>query len=77
MEHDLKEKSVVSGSKNFEFGIAVAPTLKLTFDYPQAYRTSNAVDQLMNLQDRMLYAMQYFHGSQASAQQALRAMALL
>jgi hypothetical protein len=56
---------------------ALAPTLKLTFDYPQAYRTSNAVDQLMNFQDRMLYAMQYFHGSQASAQQALRAMALL
>ena len=54
-----------------------APNFKLTFHYPEAHRTSNLVDRLMNHQDRLLYAMQYFHGSQASAQQALRSMALL
>jgi hypothetical protein len=56
---------------------ALAPNLKQTFDHPQASRTSNAVDRMMNYQDRVLYSMQYFHGTQASAQKALRAMALL
>ena len=56
---------------------ANAANFKLTFEYPNAYRTSNTVDRLMNYQDRMLYAMQYFHGSRTAAQQALRAMAML
>lgn len=56
---------------------AKAPQFKLTFQHPNAHRTSNMVDRLMNHQDRLLYAMQYFHGSTASAQLALRAMALL
>jgi hypothetical protein len=56
---------------------ANAAQFKLIFTYPQAHRTSNLVDRLMNYQDRILYAMQYFHGSKASAQQALRAMAML
>lgn len=47
------------------------------FTFPEAYRTSNQVDRLMNIQDRLLYQMQYFHGNQKSANQALRAMALL
>ena len=34
-------------------------------------------DRLMNYQDRILYAMQYFHGPFKSANQAVRAMALL
>jgi hypothetical protein len=38
-----------------------AARFKLTFEIPQAYRTSNQVDRLMNYQDRILYAMQYFH----------------
>lgn len=54
-----------------------APQLKATFDLPQAYRTSNQVDRLMNYQDRILYAMQYFHGTLDAAKQGLRAMALL
>lgn len=54
-----------------------ASQLKVTFDLPQAYRTSNQVDRLMNYQDRVLYAMQYFHGTLDAAKQGLRAMALL
>lgn len=54
-----------------------AAQLKATFDLPQAYRTSNQVDRLMNYQDRLLYAMQYFHGTLDAAKQGLRAMALL
>ena len=56
---------------------AHAANFKLTFEYPLAYRTSNAVDRLMNYQDRLLYAMQYFHGSRTALQQTLRAMAML
>lgn len=54
-----------------------APNFRQHFDHPKAYRTSNTVDRLMNYQDRILYAMQYFHGSKASARMALRAMAMI
>jgi hypothetical protein len=57
--------------------IANAPRFQLTFEFPQAYRTSNQVDRLMNYQDRLLYAMQYFHGTKAAIRQAGRAMAML
>lgn len=57
--------------------ISNAPRFKLTFEFPEAYRTSNQVDRLMNYQDRLLYAMQYFHGTKAAAKQALRAMAMI
>lgn len=57
--------------------IANAHSFKLTFDFPQAYRTSNQVDRLMNYQDRLLYDMQYFHGTKAAAKQTLRAMAII
>jgi hypothetical protein len=50
---------------------------KLTFEIPQAYRTSNQVDRLMNYQDRILYGMQYFHGTKSSMRLGLRAMAML
>ena len=46
------------------------------YDCPQAYRTSNAVDRLLNHQDRLLYAMRYCHATTASARLAVRAMAL-
>jgi len=46
------------------------------YDCPQAHRTSNAVDRLMNYQDRVLYAMRYCHATTASARLAVRAMAL-
>lgn len=54
-----------------------ASEYKQTFEYPQAYRTSNQVDRLMNYQQRLLYGMQYFHGYATSALQGLRAMAML
>jgi hypothetical protein len=47
------------------------------FTFPDAYRTSNQVDRLMNIQDRLLYQMQYLHGTQKSVNLALRAMAIL
>lgn len=56
---------------------AKAPQFKVTFDMPGAARTINQVDRLMNYQDRILYAMQYFHGTLDTAKQGLRAMALL
>jgi hypothetical protein len=50
---------------------------QVAYDYPEAARTSNMIDRLMNHQDRLLFNMQYFHGSEESARQYLRAMALL
>jgi hypothetical protein len=56
---------------------AKAPDFAVTFDLPDAARTSNGVDRLINYQDRILYSMQYFHGTLDSANQAVRAMAML
>jgi hypothetical protein len=47
------------------------------YDYPKAARTSNMIDRLMNYQDRLLYTMQYFHGSEEAARLHLRAMTLI
>ncbi|MEL6455237.1 MAG: hypothetical protein AAFQ40_11050 [Cyanobacteria bacterium J06623_5] len=47
------------------------------YDFPEAYRTSNQVDRPMNHLDRTLFAMQGFHGDWHSANQSVRAMALL
>jgi|APDOM4702015191_1054821.scaffolds.fasta_scaffold57719_2 hypothetical protein len=47
------------------------------YDFPEAARTSNAVDRPMNFLDRSLFAMQYFHGSWDAAVQSGRAMAML
>lgn len=49
----------------------------MAYDFVKPYRTSNAVDRLMNHQDRLLYAMRYFHGRLDSAKLAVRAMAML
>jgi hypothetical protein len=43
---------------------------------PQAARTTNAVDRLHDHLDRVLYAMRYCHGQQASARLAMRAWAM-
>ena len=43
---------------------------------PQAHRTSNAVDRLLNSQDRLLDARRSWHGTIDSARLAVRAMAL-
>jgi hypothetical protein len=48
----------------------------IAYNFVSPYRTSNAVDRLMNHQDRLLYAMRYFHGTLASARLAVRAMAI-
>ena len=44
---------------------------------PNAHRTSNMADRMMNYQDRLLYAMQYLHGFEGTARLSLRAMALI
>jgi hypothetical protein len=54
-----------------------AAAFSQAFAQRDCYRTSNQVDRMINFQDRLLYAMQYFHGTHRSTQQALRAMALL
>ena len=46
------------------------------YECPQAHRTSNAVDRLLDYQDRLLDAMRYCHATTASARLAVRAMAL-
>jgi len=37
---------------------AVRVSFRPRFIFPDAYRTSNQVDRLMNIQDRLLYQMQ-------------------
>ena len=49
---------------------------KLAYEMPEAYRTTNAVDRLMDWLDRLLYARRYLHGEGEKARLALRAMAL-
>jgi len=53
------------------------PRFAVAYAHPGSARTSNAVDRLMNYQDRLLYAMRYFHGTIESARLSVRAMALL
>ena len=52
-------------------------SFKPSFSFPDCHRTSNALDRLMDYQDRMLYAMRYFHGDGESCEMYLRATALL
>jgi len=47
------------------------------YDYPNAHRTSNLVDRLMKFLDRACFNGQYFHGTLASAELRVRALALL
>lgn len=49
----------------------------MAYDFPQGYRTSNALDRLMNYQDSYIYSMKYFHGNIQLAGMQMRAMALL
>jgi len=46
------------------------------YDCPQAPRTSNGVDRLLNHLDRLLYAAYYGHSTPGSLRSAVRAMAL-
>lgn len=47
------------------------------YDYQNAHRTSNLVDRLMKFLDRACFNGQYFHGTLASAELRVRALALL
>jgi hypothetical protein len=47
------------------------------YSHPQAHRTTNAVDRLMNYQDRWLYARRYLQGDDPTARLAVRAQALV
>lgn len=47
------------------------------YDHPEGYRTSNMVDRLMRWLDRSLFTRQYYHGTLSSANQMVRAWALL
>ena len=48
-----------------------------SYDQAQAHRTSNLVDRLMKFLDRAGFNAQYFHGTSASAELRVRALALL
>lgn len=47
------------------------------YDHERAHRTSNLVDRLMKFLDRACFNAQYFHGTLASAEGRVRALALL
>jgi hypothetical protein len=48
-----------------------------SYDHPLAHRTSNMVDRLMRFLDRAFFKAQYFHGLPESAENRVRALALL
>ena len=48
-----------------------------SYEHPGAHRTSNLVDRLMKFLDRAFFTAQYFHGTVASAERRVRALALL
>lgn len=73
-QRKVKQPSILQKLVNLK---GKSKQFQVAYDYPEAARTSNRLDRLMNYQDRLLYTMQYFHGSEASARLYLRAMALL
>jgi len=48
-----------------------------SYDHARAHRASNLVDRLMKFLDRACFNAQYFHGTLASAESRVRALALL
>jgi hypothetical protein len=52
------------------------PQCARAYRFPGAQRTSNALDRLMNPQDRRLDARRSLHGTPAATRLAVRAMAL-
>lgn len=50
---------------------------KVAYEHEGCRRTSNAVDRLMDYQDRLLYRRRYFHGTRKRARLVARAQALL
>jgi hypothetical protein len=49
----------------------------VAYDYPSCYRTSNQIDRPMNLLDRYLYQVRYFHGRCQTANLKVRAWAMI
>lgn len=49
----------------------------IAYNHPNAHRTSNMLDRLMQRMDRHLFSTQYFHGSMASAELSIRGWALI
>jgi len=47
------------------------------YDHPNAHRTSNMLDRLMQRMDRHLFSAQYFHGSITAAELSIRGWALI
>jgi hypothetical protein len=52
------------------------PQFARAYRFPGAHRTSNALDRLMNHQDRRLYARRSLHGTPEASRLTVRAMAL-
>jgi hypothetical protein len=50
---------------------------KAAYDHPNAHRTSNMVDRLMQRMDRHLFSIQYFHGSIQAADLSIRGWVLI
>jgi len=50
---------------------------KVAYDHPNAHRTSNMLDRLMQRMDRHLFSAQYFHGSMTAAELSIRGWALI
>lgn len=65
----LKDKLLALCNKVAIFSIA--------YDHEGCHRTSNMVDRLMRWMDQYLFSIQYFHGNLRSAEQGIRAWALL
>ncbi len=49
----------------------------VAYEHPNAHRTSNMVDRLMQRMDSHLFSVQYFHGSMVSAELSIRGWALI
>jgi hypothetical protein len=68
-ESEMKQKTLDLCDKRDQF----SPS----YDHPLAHRTSNMVDRLMRFLDRAFFNAQYFHGLLESAENRVRALALL
>ena len=54
-----------------------APIYCLSYQFPEAHRTSNMIDRTLNAMDRFLYDTQYFHGHINTAECRVRSWAIL
>jgi len=50
---------------------------KSAYDHPDAHRTSNMLDRLLQRMDRHLFSTQYFHGTKTAAELSIRGWALI